>query len=633
MSGGRPVGDSSVLPAELRHDPWAYTLQGPLLAADGGAQPRHPLIPASEGAQALEQWQQQATVPDVTQPGVTTSSGQGDPRSGWGPGGTDGRGVGVAGGRAIEKMHEAWEQGTWGGEKLGTWARKKLRRGMGWRAKAAVQEWDLLELQWMEEGRRAMEGELNVACDEGMERRWEEHREQARRAGRGAELQGGRVGMAGGESEDEEDEEEDEEEVWEEGEGEVTDAGVGGGNISGLESLVSMSAEERRSRRRYRAVDIDRRLFAREHEVLGLRVSASECAAAMRQLRASGCLLEWPRTKSIVRTPGDDGDDVSMADRMDGDGSSKDVDAGADVAAELERILRDEERLTRGRVWRDGDDGGSEADGGTRRGEDARRRAEAEEVARKLQRIREAVYGGDDSSRDVRGMAGSIRGGGSRSIGASSSQRSADGREGRHAGGAPSLPESARDDWGGGEEDEERASGVAVKVLGKVPLQLAGRMGASDMDTGGQGRGVDPRGGCEACELAMGDAAEERDERGAEPGAEIRVSNKAGLLFVQSESAAAGSADERIRDAVALSPSPPSSPPAAAVAEARALWLQQQERRRTRVLLLRDNLLADGLPGGNHSCAVQADQLPEALQVRVLLVAEEGMQLSSHTAV
>ncbi|CAI5482176.1 unnamed protein product [Closterium sp. Yama58-4] len=274
--------------------------------------------------------------------------GEGDFHHWWGRKGKDAwqRGVGEG---AIEKMQEAWEKGTWGGEKLGTWARKKLRQGYGWRAKAAVKEWEAMEERWLQEDRARLMAEFNVVWDE-------------RRGGGG-----GGERMVGGEVDGAE-----EKSVWGGVEGEGSDgAGMAGGEVEGGGEGAGGERERRGGRRRnkeflrlteggageqvrgermdkgdvsggrgnsssdsdtrdtggevssdgtegssrtrervYRPVEMDRAAFVRQFVVPGLRVPPASCGALVKQLAAAGCLLDWPRLKNVARVPGDGGDEV-----------------------------------------------------------------------------------------------------------------------------------------------------------------------------------------------------------------------------------------------------------------------------------------------------------------------------------
>ncbi|CAI5961124.1 unnamed protein product [Closterium sp. NIES-65] len=280
--------------------------------------------------------------------------GEGEFHHWWGRKGKDAwqRGVGEG---AIEKMQEAWEKGTWGGEKLGTWARKKLKQGYGWRAKAAVKEWELMEARWMQEDRARLLAEFNVVWDEGrgahgggeggivgmvgeVDGREEksvwggvegEGSDGSDGAGMaGGEVENGGEGVVGGRERKGGRRRRNEEFVrlMEGGAGEsMRDARMQGGDSSdGSRSNDSNSSDTVRERssestegtggssrireRVFRAVEIDRAAFVRQFVVPGLRVPPASCGPLVKQLAAAGCLLDWPRLKNVARVAGDGGD-------------------------------------------------------------------------------------------------------------------------------------------------------------------------------------------------------------------------------------------------------------------------------------------------------------------------------------
>ncbi|CAI5504580.1 unnamed protein product [Closterium sp. Naga37s-1] len=288
-----------------------------------------------------------------------SGGGEGEFHHWWGRKGKDAwqRGVGEG---AIEKMQEAWEKGTWGGEKLGTWARKKLKQGYGWRAKAAVKEWELMEARWMQEDRARLLAEFNVVWDEG--RAGQRGGERGLVGGEvdgvwggvvgegsdgndgadvaGGELEGGGEG-ARGERERKGGRRRNEEFLrLMEGAGgesmgdERTDGGdVGGDSSDGArsssdsystgrevssESTAGTGGSSRRRERVYRAVEIDRAAFVRQFVVPGLRVPPASCGPLVKQLAAAGCLLDWPRLKNVARVAGDGGHGQGGGDGGDG---------------------------------------------------------------------------------------------------------------------------------------------------------------------------------------------------------------------------------------------------------------------------------------------------------------------------
>ncbi|CAI7883392.1 unnamed protein product [Closterium sp. NIES-53] len=289
--------------------------------------------------------------------GGRSGGGEGEFHHWWGRKGKDAwqRGVGEG---AIEKMQEAWEKGTWGGEKLGTWARKKLKQGYGWRAKAAVKEWELMEERWMQEDRARLLAEFNVVWDEGR---------GGQRGGEGGMVgmvggevdgaEGGGVlggveregsdgaGMAGGEVEGGGEGAEGERErkggrrrneeflrLMEGAAGEhVSEERMGGGSSNGTARSTSNSSDTGREissestdgsshtrERVYRAVQIDRAAFVRQFVVPGLRVPAASCGQLVKQLASAGCLLDWPRLKNVARVAGDGGGGEGGGDGGDG---------------------------------------------------------------------------------------------------------------------------------------------------------------------------------------------------------------------------------------------------------------------------------------------------------------------------
>ncbi|CAI5506006.1 unnamed protein product [Closterium sp. Naga37s-1] len=317
-----------------------------------------------------------------------SGGGEGEFHHWWGRKGKDAwqRGVGEG---AIEKMQEAWEKGTWGGEKLGTWARKKLKQGYGWRAKAAVKEWELMEERWLQEDKARLLAEFNVVWDEGRGGHGGGERGLVGMVGGGVDGgERGRVwggvegegsdgsdgaGLAGGEVEGEGEGAGGERErrggrrrneeflrlmegaAGEHVRGERTDMGrsdVGGGSGDGTrgssdsnnsdaareamtESSDGTNGSSHTRERVYRAVQIDRAAFVRQFVVPGLRVPPASCGRLVKQLAAAGCLLDWPRLKNVARVAGDGGDGEGGGDWGDrGDGEQvegRGVGSGARV--------------------------------------------------------------------------------------------------------------------------------------------------------------------------------------------------------------------------------------------------------------------------------------------------------------
>ncbi|GJP53898.1 hypothetical protein CLOM_g13015 [Closterium sp. NIES-68] len=189
----------------------------------------------------------------------------------------------------------AYEKGTWGGEKLGTWAKKKLQQGYGWRAKAAVKEWELMEARWMQEDRERLIAEFNVV---GGRRRNGEFLRLMESATGGRMREGGmeRDVMDG----DSIGSDYRDSAVVEIGRDILSDSTEG--------SSSSSSSSSSRRERVYRAVEIDRAAFVRKFVVPGLRVPPASCGPLVKQLAAAGCLLDWPRLKNVARVAGDGGD-------------------------------------------------------------------------------------------------------------------------------------------------------------------------------------------------------------------------------------------------------------------------------------------------------------------------------------
>lgn len=157
---------------------------------------------------------------------------------------TDSEGAAIG---ALDKIHEAWEKGTWGEEKLGKWARKKLALGFGWRVKAALAEFSTLE---------------KVT----------------------------------------EKEKEKKEEITEQKEAIINESNL----LNARELTEKLVKENGRTKKFLKGADLDRESFTRIFDLNALRVPADECGNFVSRLK--GHLLNWPRVKNVARVEGDDGD-------------------------------------------------------------------------------------------------------------------------------------------------------------------------------------------------------------------------------------------------------------------------------------------------------------------------------------
>eukprot|EP00897_Mesotaenium_endlicherianum_P005882 jgi/Mesen1/5321/ME000265S04474 len=223
----------------------------------------------------------------------------------WGSKGREAWTHGV-GDQALEKLKEFNERGTYGGEKLGVWARKKIQRGIGWRVKSAIKEFTEWEKQSTKENVVKVSKELNIVYAknptiqygvlelEDLEatgapetRRAIKHTLDDSQQEYGARDANDIVTSGLNEGDKVDSEEED-----------VMTGPAGDG--------VRWIKRAQPDRPKLKGADLEYDKFTRVYDVVALKVPADSCGQLV--WRLGGHLLNWPRVKNVGRVSGDDGE-------------------------------------------------------------------------------------------------------------------------------------------------------------------------------------------------------------------------------------------------------------------------------------------------------------------------------------